>query len=87
MSWWVGVSAWAVVIGAAELTLVLARRTALPEASIRPETDDLWDDLPGVEVVDGTDIPLFADWYPEHRVTVAYQRLTSALLRRSHTAA
>ncbi len=88
MLWWVCVlSAWAVVIGAAELALVLARRPGVQEASIRSETNDLWDDLPGVEVVDGSDIPLVADWYPDHRLIAAYQRLTSALSRRRRTAA
>ncbi len=88
MFWWVCVlSAWAVVIGAAELTLVLARRPGLPEASIRSRTEDLWGDLPGVEVVDGMDIPLLADWCPDHRLAAAYRRLTSALLRRCGTAA
>jgi hypothetical protein len=83
MFWWVCVlSAWAVVIGAAERTLALARRTGLHEASIRSETGDLWDDLPGVEVVDGPDIPLLADWYPDHRLTAAHQRLTELFRKR-----
>ena len=88
MLWWVCVlSAWAVVIGGAELTLALARRTGLQEASIPSGRNDLWDDLPGVEVVADSDIPLLADWYPDHRLTAAYQRLTSALLRRARRAA
>jgi hypothetical protein len=61
-----------------ELTLVLVRRPGLRQASIRSAINDLWDDLPGVEVGGGPDIPLFADWYPDHRLTAAYQRLTSA---------
>ncbi len=80
-------SAWAVVIGAAELTLVLARRPGSQEASIRAASSDLWDDLPGVEVVEEPDVPLLAEWHPDHRLTAAYHRLTSALLRRRRAAA
>jgi hypothetical protein len=88
MFWWgCASSAWAIVIGAVQLTLVLARRNGLQEASIRSDTNDWWDDLPGVEVVDRPDIPLLTDWYPDHRLTAAYQSLISALLRRRRTAA
>ena len=88
MLWWVcALSAWAIVIGAVQLAVVLARRTGGQEVSFRSDTNALWDHLPGVEVVDEPGIPLFADWYPDHRLTAAYRSLVSALPRRHRPAA